>query len=107
MLADNGIDVEEFEKSLPDDVLKKVGGGYEDIIGDSVHCAHGVKKTAMMRSLISASLRYSAGSILIAADHAASSSKKTGMMTERSIWSNWMKISIRSIKILNRKQLEL
>ena len=38
MLADNGIDVEEFEKSLPDDVLKKVGGGYEDIIGDSVHC---------------------------------------------------------------------
>ena len=38
MLADNGIDVEEFQKSLSDDVLKKVGGGYTDIIGDTVYC---------------------------------------------------------------------
>ncbi|MBR3266001.1 MAG: hypothetical protein IKI61_08620 [Erysipelotrichaceae bacterium] len=106
MLADNGIDVEEFEKSLPDDVLKKVDGGYEDIIGDSVHCPW-CKENRYDEISYQCIPRYSAGSILIAADHAASSSKKTGMMTKRSRWSNWMKISIRSIKILNRKQLEL
>ena len=38
MLADNGVDVEEFQKSLPDEVLNKVGGGYKDIIGDTVYC---------------------------------------------------------------------
>ena len=28
MLADNGVDVEEFQKSLPDEILSKIDGGY-------------------------------------------------------------------------------
>ena len=38
MLADNGIDVEEFEKTLPDEVLSQIGGGYKDINGDWIYC---------------------------------------------------------------------
>ncbi len=38
MLADNGIDVEEYQKALPDEVLKKINAGYEDMIGDTVFC---------------------------------------------------------------------
>ena len=38
MLADNGINVEEFEKSLPDEVLSRIGGGYKDIFGDTIYC---------------------------------------------------------------------
>ena len=38
MLADNGVDVEEFQKSLPDEILSKIGGGYEDISGDIIYC---------------------------------------------------------------------
>ena len=37
-LADNGVDVEEFEKSLPDEILSKIVGGYEDLYGDNVYC---------------------------------------------------------------------
>lgn len=40
MLADNGIDVEEFEKQLPEDVLKAIGGGYDDMLGVEVYCPH-------------------------------------------------------------------
>ena len=38
MLADNGVDVEEFQKSLPDEVLNRIGGGYKDVFGDTISC---------------------------------------------------------------------
>lgn len=38
ILADNGIDVEKLQKTLPDDVLDKVGGGYENIFGTEIYC---------------------------------------------------------------------
>ncbi|MBR0418841.1 MAG: hypothetical protein IJI66_06705 [Erysipelotrichaceae bacterium] len=38
MLADNGVDVEEFQKSLPDEVLNRIGGGYKDVFGDTICC---------------------------------------------------------------------
>lgn len=37
-LADNGVNVEEFERSLPDEVLSKIGGGFENYNGDRVYC---------------------------------------------------------------------
>lgn len=39
ILADNGVDVEEFQKSLPDEVLEKIGGGFKDIFGHKIVCA--------------------------------------------------------------------
>lgn len=40
MLSDNGIDVEEFEKTLPEEVLNKIGGGYTDFLDVDVYCPH-------------------------------------------------------------------
>lgn len=37
MLADNGIDPEEFEKTIPSDFLNQVNGGY-DSFGIDIHC---------------------------------------------------------------------
>ena len=39
-LADNGIDVEEYQKTLPEEVLDKIGGGYEDLLNVDVYCPH-------------------------------------------------------------------
>lgn len=38
MLADNSVNVEEYEKSLPDDVLEKIGGGFVNYNDDRVYC---------------------------------------------------------------------
>ncbi|MCR5095478.1 MAG: hypothetical protein K6A70_01905 [Erysipelotrichaceae bacterium] len=40
MLSDNGIDMEEFEKTLPKEVLNKIGGGYTDFMDVDVYCPH-------------------------------------------------------------------
>ena len=37
ILADNGIDPEEFERSLPDNYLEEVNGGYKSLDID-IHC---------------------------------------------------------------------
>ena len=38
LLADNGIDPEEYEKSLPDSFLNKVNGGYKSLGGTTIKC---------------------------------------------------------------------
>ena len=37
LLSDNGVDPEEFEKTLPDDYLEQVNGGYKSLEID-IHC---------------------------------------------------------------------
>ena len=36
--VEQGVDVEAFEKQLPDDLLNSISGGYEDFWDDSVYC---------------------------------------------------------------------
>ena len=38
LLAENGIDLEEFEKTLPDSFLNQVNGGYKDAFGSHIYC---------------------------------------------------------------------
>ena len=39
-LADAGVDVEAFEKELPDDYMNTVAGGWEGLDGRDLHCPH-------------------------------------------------------------------
>ena len=38
LLAENGIDPEEYEKSLPDSFMDKVNGGYKSFGGTTIKC---------------------------------------------------------------------
>ena len=37
-LADNGVDVQEYERALPDEVLSRIGGGFTNYNNDRIYC---------------------------------------------------------------------